>query len=81
MAKQPKAVMLCLNDIDIYRRFDQGRDMLEIDGHTRRPRTIRTEHRIQELAMLMHAKHSQTVSEVAAAAVGISWYLPQISLR
>jgi hypothetical protein len=59
-----------------YKRFAQGRDSLEDDGHTGWPRTVRTELKIQEVATLVHANHSQMVGEIAvaaaAAAAGIS---------
>jgi hypothetical protein len=47
--------------------FAQGRDPFE-DEYTGRPRRIRTELKIQEVAMSMYANHSQMV---AAAAAGI----------
>jgi hypothetical protein len=53
-----------------HRRFAQGRDSLEDDKYTDRPRTVRTELKIQEVAMVP-ANHSQMADEVAAAA-GIS---------
>jgi hypothetical protein len=49
--------------------FAQGRDSLEDDEHTCRPRTVRTELKIQEVATLMRANHYQTVAEIAAAAM------------
>jgi hypothetical protein len=45
---------------------------LEGDEHTGRPRTVRIELKMQEVAMLVHANRSQTVDEIAAAAAGIS---------
>jgi hypothetical protein len=51
--------------------FAQGRDSLEDVEHTGRPRTVRTELKIQEVATLVRANHSQTVDEIAAAG-GIS---------
>jgi transposase len=54
-----------------HRRFAQGRDSLEDDEHTGRPRAVRTELKIQEVASLVRANRSQTVDEIAAAA-GIS---------
>jgi hypothetical protein len=53
------------------KRFAQGRDSLEGDEHTGRPRTVRTELKIQEVATLVCANRFQTVDEIAAAA-GIS---------
>jgi hypothetical protein len=38
------------------------------DEHTGRPRTFRTELKIQEVATLVRANRSQTVDEMAAAA-------------
>jgi hypothetical protein len=59
-----------------YKRFAHGRDSLEDDEHTEHtdwPRTVRTELKIQEVAMLVRANHSQMVDEItAAAAAGIS---------
>jgi hypothetical protein len=54
-----------------HKRFAQGRDSLEDDEHTSRPRTVRTELKIQEIATLVHANRFQTVNEIAGAA-GIS---------
>jgi hypothetical protein len=51
--------------------FAQGRDNLEDDEHTGWPRTVRTILKIQEVAMLVRANHSQTLDEIIAAA-GIS---------
>jgi hypothetical protein len=42
---------------------------LEDDEHTSRPRTVRTELKIQEVATLARANRSQMVDEIAAAAV------------
>jgi hypothetical protein len=50
----------------------QGRDSLENDEHTGWPRTVRTELKIQEVAMLVRSNCSQMVDEIAAAAAGIS---------
>jgi hypothetical protein len=44
---------------------------LEDNEHTSRPRTVRTELQIQEVATLVCANRSQTVDEITAAA-GIS---------
>jgi AraC-like DNA-binding protein len=54
-----------------HRCFAQCRDCLEDDEHTGRPRTVRTELKIQEVAILVHANRSQMVDEIATAA-GIS---------
>jgi hypothetical protein len=54
-----------------YKYFAQGRDSLEDDGHTGRPRTVRTDLKIQEVATCVRANRSQTGDEIAAAA-GIS---------
>jgi hypothetical protein len=51
-----------------HKHFAQGRDILEDDEHTSQPRTVRTELKIQELATLVCANHSQTVDGMAAAA-------------
>jgi uncharacterized protein YoaH (UPF0181 family) len=46
---------------------------LEDDEHTGRPRTVRTELKVQELATLVHDNHSQMVDQITvAAAAGIS---------
>jgi hypothetical protein len=45
---------------------------LEDDEHSGWPRTVRTELKIQEVATLVRANHSQMVDEIAAAAEGIS---------
>jgi hypothetical protein len=57
-----------------HKRFAQGRDSLEDDEHTGRPRTVRTELKIQEVATLVCANHSQMTDVIAAAsaAAGIS---------
>jgi hypothetical protein len=56
-----------------HKRFAQGRDSLEDGEHTHRPRTVRTELKIIEVAMLVRANHFQMVDELAtAAAAGIS---------
>ena len=52
-----------------HKRFAQVRDSSEVDEHTGRPRTVRTELKIQEVAMLVHAYNSQTVDEIAAAGI------------
>jgi hypothetical protein len=54
-----------------HKRLAQRRDRLEDDEHTGRPRMVRTELTIQEVAMLVCANCSQTVDETEAAA-GIS---------
>jgi hypothetical protein len=45
---------------------------LEDDEHTGQLKTVRTELEIQEVTTMVHANRSQTVDEIAAAAVGIS---------
>jgi hypothetical protein len=61
--------VLCLSGTNIL----HGGDSLEDDEHTCWPRTVRTELKIQEVATLVRANHSQTVDEIAAAAAaGIS---------
>jgi hypothetical protein len=47
----------------------QGRDSLEDDEHTGQPRVVRTELAIEEVATLVRVNHSQSVDEVAAAAI------------
>jgi hypothetical protein len=54
-----------------HKHFSEGRDSLEDDEHTGRPRTVRTELKVQEVATLVHDNRSQIVDEVKAAA-GIS---------
>jgi hypothetical protein len=49
-----------------HKRFAQGRNSWEDDGHTGRPRTVRTELVIQEIATLVRANSSQMVDEIAA---------------
>jgi hypothetical protein len=51
-----------------HKRFAQWRDSEENDEHTGRPRTARTELKIQEVATLVHANRSQMADEIAAAA-------------
>jgi hypothetical protein len=50
-----------------HKHFAQGRESLEDDEHTGRPRTLRTELKIQEVAALVCANRSHTVDEIAAA--------------
>jgi predicted transcriptional regulator len=45
-----------------------GGDGLEDDEHTSQPRTVRSQFKIQEAAMLVRANLSQTIDEIAAAA-------------
>jgi hypothetical protein len=45
---------------------------LEDDQHTGRPKMIRTELKIQEVATLVRANCTQMIDEIAAAAAGIS---------
>jgi hypothetical protein len=52
-----------------HKSFATGRDSLEDDEHSDRPRTVRTELKIQEVVMLAHANRSQTVDEIAAAGI------------
>jgi hypothetical protein len=42
---------------------------LEDDEHTGWPRMVRTELKIQEVATLVHANHSQMVDEIIAAGI------------
>jgi hypothetical protein len=57
-----------------HKYFSKGRDSLEDDEHTSRPRVVGTGLKIQELATLVRANSSQMVDEIteAAAAAGIS---------
>ena len=59
--------MLCLGGTAV---FLQGRDVLEDDVRIGRLQTVRTERKIEEVAMLMRAKRSQSVDDLAAA-VGV----------
>jgi hypothetical protein len=54
-----------------HKYLQEGRDSLEDDERTGRPRTVRTELKIQKVATAVRANHSQTVDELVAAA-GIS---------
>jgi hypothetical protein len=54
-----------------HKHFAQGKDSLEYDKHTGRPRMVRTELKIQEVVTLVCANNSQMIDETAAAA-GIS---------
>ena len=45
----------------------QGRDILEDDVHIGRLQTVRTERKIEEVAMLVRANRSQSVDDLAAA--------------
>jgi hypothetical protein len=49
-----------------HKRFEEGKDSLEDDEHTGRPRMARTELKIQEVAALVRANRSHTVDEAAA---------------
>jgi hypothetical protein len=64
MAKKPWAIVLCLNGTNVLHRGKIFKD----DEHTGQPRTVRTELKIQEVAMLVYANRSHTVDEIAAAA-------------
>jgi hypothetical protein len=48
--------------------FAQWRDILVDDNHNGRPRTIRIERKIQEVATFVCVNHFQTVDEFAEAA-------------
>lgn len=54
-----------------HQRFAQGRDSLEDDDRSGRPKAVRTERKIEEVATLVRANRSQSVDDIAAA-VGIS---------
>jgi hypothetical protein len=49
-----------------YKRFALGRDSLEDNEHTSWPRM---ELNIQEVAMLVHANHAQTLDEVTTTGI------------
>jgi hypothetical protein len=51
------------------KRFAQGKDSLEDDEHTGRPRMFRTELKIQEVAMVVCANSFQSIDEIAAAGI------------
>jgi hypothetical protein len=53
-----------------YKCFVQERNSLEDDEHTDRPRTVRTRLKIQPVAVLVHAKHSQMIGDVTTAFSG-----------
>lgn len=53
----------------LHTRFAQRRDSLEDCEHIGRLRTVRTELKFQELAMLMRSNCSQMQDEVTAAAL------------
>jgi hypothetical protein len=50
------------------KHFAQGRDSLEDDGHTSRPRMFRTELKYHEIATSVRANRSQIVDEARAVA-------------
>jgi hypothetical protein len=50
-----------------HKNFAQGRGSWEDDEPTRLPRTVRTELKIQEVAMLLCANHSKVIDEVTDA--------------
>jgi hypothetical protein len=52
-----------------HKRFAQERDSLEDYEHIGRPRTVRTEMKIQEVAVLANANCSKIVDEIAAAGI------------
>ena len=58
--------MLCLTPI-----FVQGKDHLEDDVRNNRPQAVRTERKIDEVAILVRANCSLSVDDLAAA-VGVS---------
>jgi hypothetical protein len=59
-SKEALGLLLYLSGINFY--------SLKDDEHTGRPRTVRTELKIQEVATLVHVNHSQMADEVTAAA-------------
>jgi hypothetical protein len=73
MMKQPygQGTLARIAEFKWHKSFAQGRDSFKDDEHISRPRTVRTELKIEEFATLVHANRSQMVYEIAAAA-GIS---------
>jgi hypothetical protein len=55
-----------------HKHFAQGRESLEDDEHTSRPRTVRTKLKVQEVETLVRANHPQTVDEMAAAGLAMA---------
>jgi hypothetical protein len=49
-----------------HERSAQGGDIMEDDEHNSRPRMVRTELKIQEVAMLVHAKRPQMVDKFSS---------------
>jgi transposase len=64
-----KEALGCSAVLKWHKRFAQGRDSLEDDAHIGRPRTVRTELKIQEAATLVCANRFQTLDEIAAAGI------------
>jgi hypothetical protein len=54
--------------LDWHKSSAQGKDSLEDDEHTSQPRKIRTELKIHEITVFVHANCYQMVDEVAVAA-------------
>lgn len=54
-----------------HKRFAEGRDSLDDDAHTGRPRTARTEGKILEVQRVVRDNRSQSIDDIAAA-TGIS---------
>ena len=55
------------NAVQVSQNIVQGRDILEYDVRTDRPRTVRTKPKIEEFATLVRANRSQSVDDLAAA--------------
>jgi AraC-like DNA-binding protein len=55
-----------------HKLYAQGRDILEDDERSDRPKAVRTEGKIEEVATLVRASRSKSVDDIAAA-VGISY--------
>jgi hypothetical protein len=64
-------VLGCSAVFKCHQHFAQGRDTLEDNEHSHRPKAVRTERKIEEAATLVHANPSKLVDDITAA-VGIS---------
>ena len=62
-----------------HRRFSQGRDSMEDDVRTGRSQTVRTQRKIEEVAMLVRANRSQSVADLAAAAAAAAAAAEEVS--
>ncbi|PSN36633.1 hypothetical protein C0J52_22296 [Blattella germanica] len=63
-----------------HQRVSQGRDSLEDDQRMGRPPTVRTESKIEEVAMVVHANRSQSVDDISSSR-GEPWNVPKNSDR